>query len=510
MKNVTISLYAFHLARTFSDSPTLASEEGAKSFGKELQDRLTQQIALRNELTTLLLHDTYFTDLTFFSPEEIDFIPDKIAQFSPTAFLPQNINASLGQTIGIYAEVTDKTEANRDLADSYVRNFLKETEYENNKITAFDGNNLLGIPLFQYFCQSTAEKTEKPVCHILVLLNYQDENGVNKLSKHYENIVDLLCSYHKIKFVYQQSEVSYQAALEVSQQIEQKTNEFVGYVADKNNNLDNFGKMLDELPLLALKHSTYCGELTGYVTTIEINHQNYKNSLQELLSAGSKLDSWQKFSDRTGDTFIKQIQCWYNYMSPRKEIAQQLTASIRGIVEIEQAKLDRQWQKDEKDRDRTLQQTLQNNEIEEKKRDRNLQTIVAVVGVGIGAAGIAATASPYILQPNPKDNSYYLGISLLFSLVAGLIGVAIAARVMGHLQDQEKPETIHPIIKFILGITKDESTTKTEKDKSTTKTENDKSLPTSQSEEVAIPQQPEKVRSHSPETEQESTIETDN
>ncbi len=479
MKNGTISLYAFHLARTFSDSPTLASEEGAKSFGKEVQDRLTQEIVLRNELTTLLLHDTYFTDLTFFFPEEIDFIPDKIAQFSPTAFLPQNINASLGQTIGIYAEVTNKTEANQDLADSYVRNFLKETEYENDQITAFDGNNLLGIPLFEYFCQSTAEKTEKPVCHILVLLNYQDENGVNKLSKYYENIVDLLCSYHKIKFVYQQSEVSYQAALEVSQQIGQKVTEFVNYVADKNNNLDNLGKMLDELPLLALKHSTYCGELTGYVTTIEINHQNYKNSLQELLSAGSKLDSWQKFSDRTGDTFIKQIQCWYNYMSPRKEIAQQLTASIRGLVEIEQAKSDRQ-----------LQQTLQNNEIDEKKRDRNLQTIVAVVGVGIGAAGVAATASPYILQPNPKDNSYYLGISLLFSLAAGLIGVAIAARVMQHLQNPEKKE-IHPIIKFILGISEEESATTTE---------SNKSLTTSQSQPInTIPQPPAEARSQRPE-----------
>ncbi|MEG4347845.1 hypothetical protein QUB70_31900 [Microcoleus sp. A003_D6] len=118
MKNVTISLYAFHLARTFDDPSDLASEEKAKSFGKELQDRLTQKIPLKNELKTLLLHDTYFADLTFFFPEEIDFIPDEIARFNPLAFLPQNINASIGQTIGIYAEVTDKTEANRDLADS--------------------------------------------------------------------------------------------------------------------------------------------------------------------------------------------------------------------------------------------------------------------------------------------------------------------------------------------------------------------------------------------------------
>jgi len=139
-----------------------------------------------------------------------------------------------------------------------------------------------------------------------------------------------------------------------------------------------------------------------------------------------------------------------------------------------------------------LQQTLQNNEIDEKKRDRNLQTIVAVVGVGIGAAGVAATASPYILQPNPKDNSYYLGISLLFSLAAGLIGVAIAARVMQHLQNPEKKE-IHPIIKFILGISEEESATTTE---------SNKSLTTSQSQPInTIPQPPAEVRSQPPEPE---------
>jgi len=406
MKNGIISLYTFHLARTFNDPLDQVSEEKAKSFGEELQDRLTQQIVPRNELTTLLLHDTYFTDLTFFSPEEIDLTPDKIDQFNPIAFLPQNINASIGQTIGIYGKVTHKMEANRDLADSYVRNFLKETQYKNDKITASDGSNLLGIPLFEYFCQSTAEKTKEPVCHILVLLNYQDENGVKKLAEHYEDIVDLLCSYHKIKFVYQQAEVSYQAALKVSQQIEQKINEFVGYVADKDNNLDNLGKMLDELPLLALEHSTYCGELAGYITTIEINHQNYKNYLQKLLSTGSQLDLWQKFSDHTADIFIKQIQFWLNYMSPRKELAQHLTASIRGIVEIEQA-----------------------------KSDRSLERTIQILGAGLGAGGIVASAvsghidKPLVIKiPQPGEQIHPGVHSIFYSVLAvvifgGLVGV---------------------------------------------------------------------------------------
>ncbi|MCL1473556.1 hypothetical protein [Argonema antarcticum] len=455
MKNCTLTLYAFHLARTFDDPPDRATESEAKSFGEELQEKLKNQIGaeIKNELITRLLHDTYFTDLTFFDPKT-DLTPDEIDRFNPTAFLPQNINASIGQTIGIYGEVTHKAEATQALADSCVRNFLKNTQYKNDKISGTNTSNLLGIPLFEYFCQSTAN-TKEPVCHILVLLNYQDENGVNKLSKHYEDIADLLCSYHKIKFVDREAKLSYQDALKVSQEIEKEIKKFVVDVADKNKNLDKFSAMLDKLPLLALKHSAYCGELEGYVNTIEINNLIYKDLLEKLLSAGSQLDSWQKFSDRTRDISLKQIQYWLNYMSPRKELAQQLTASIRGIVEIEQAEIDRK-----------LQQTLQNNEKAEKKRDRELQNTIAIIGVGIGFAGVAATASPYIFEAKPTEKltiipvhlqpsfglnpPHHLTLSLLFSLGAGLVGVAIASFFLRYIQKHEK-SAIARTVNFILG-----------------------------------------------------------
>ncbi|XWK87945.1 MAG: hypothetical protein U7127_27795 [Phormidium sp.] len=437
MKNNTISLYAFHLARTFNDPLDRVSESDAKSFGKELQDKLTKQIHLKNELITLLLNDTYFADLTFSVPT-IDFTPDQIEQFNLIALLPQNINASIGKTIGIYSEVSYKMEANQALADSYVRNFLKDTQYKNDQITASNQSNLLGIPLFEYFCQTTAiSNTQEPVCHILVLLNYHDRNGLKKLGDCYQDIVELLCSYHKIKFVYQQAQLSYQAALKVSQEIEKEIDNFVLYVADKNKKLNNLSEMLEKLPLLDLKHSAYCGELEVSLTTIEINHQNYQNSLQKLLSEGSQLNSWQKFSDHTTDIFLKQIQCWLNYMSPRKELGQQLTASIQSIVEIEQV-----------------------------KSDRNLQIVLAVVGVGIGFAGIAATALPYLIEAKPNEKltiipvhfqpsfginpPHNFTLSVLFSLGAGVVGVAIAARVIRYIQKHKKSR-IARIVNFILG-----------------------------------------------------------
>ncbi|NJL88768.1 MAG: hypothetical protein HC916_02390 [Coleofasciculaceae cyanobacterium SM2_1_6] len=168
MKNFTLSLYTFHLARNFDDPLDLATEAGAKTFGQELQGKLATQINLKPELTTLLLHDTYFADLTFSAPASaLDFTPNQVKQFQPKELLPDNISTSIGQTIGIYGEVASDLEANQSLADNYVRNFLENTAYANNQITASSHSNLLGISLFEYFCLAPQfDQLSKPICHI--------------------------------------------------------------------------------------------------------------------------------------------------------------------------------------------------------------------------------------------------------------------------------------------------------------------------------------------------------
>ncbi|NJL88769.1 MAG: hypothetical protein HC916_02395 [Coleofasciculaceae cyanobacterium SM2_1_6] len=219
----------------------------------------------------------------------------------------------------------------------------------------------------------------------MVLLNYQGKNSLDKLDTHYQDIANLLCSYHKIKLIYQQAELSYEAARKYAQEIKAEIDNFENYVSNKNWYLDKFSTMLDRLPLLALNHADYCGELELARITIEINQQNYQDSLQKLLKAGSSLDSWQEFSNQTKNIFLKQIQYRLNYMNPRKELGQQLTASIRGIVEIEQAKLDRQCQETEK----------QQYELQ-AKIDRDLQDQIQSVGVGIAAGAIVASTSGLI------------------------------------------------------------------------------------------------------------------
>lgn len=69
------------------------------------------------------------------------------------------------------------------------------------------------------------------------------------------------------------------------------------------------------------------------------------------------------------------------YFRHGTNLIDQAIASIRGIVEIEQAS-----------RDRTNQIALRNSEIAEKNRDDRLESTVQAIGVGLAAGGIAASS----------------------------------------------------------------------------------------------------------------------
>ncbi len=416
MKNLTISLYLYHLARSFSDpiddvnlaSENQPSQEKATLLGQKLQTELTPRINLKNELITQVLHDTYFIDMTFFASKiepAIDTTTEELEKFNLAALLPKKINEvidrSMGQTIGIYGEVDSKVEADQALADKYVRSFLKNTAYASDRITASSHSNLFSIPLFEYFCQATEiANAQEPTCHILVLLDYQYEKGKEKLGDYYQDIVDLLCSYHKIKFVDQQATRNYQAAVKVAHKIEKEIDNFAVYITNKHQDLDQLSTMLDKLPLLALEHSRYYGDLEFDLTTMTINQQLYQNSLQKLLSLGSQLDAWQNFSNQTEKIFLPQIQFWQRYLTPSKELGQQLTASIRGIVEIEQA-----------------------------KSDRSLEKTIQIFGAGLAAGGIVASAvsghmdKPLVIIPQGNTQIHpavsSIGLSVLAALLIG-------------------------------------------------------------------------------------------
>ncbi|NJR20000.1 MAG: hypothetical protein HC785_33000 [Calothrix sp. CSU_2_0] len=104
--------------------------------------------------------------------------------------------------------------------------------------------------------------------------------------------------------------------------------------------------------------------------------------------------------------------------------------TIRGIVEIEQAELDR-----------TTQNLLRQKEETDKTRNDNLQKAIAILGFGLGAAQIGVSTAPYVIpqqqpptpiqlpfttsQPHPFVSSVLL--SLIFGIAGAFVGWGLSS-----------------------------------------------------------------------------------
>ena len=122
------------------------------------------------------------------------------------------------------------------------------------------------------------------------------------------------------------------------------------------------------------------------------------------------LEFLSNFLQLAEDTFVEQINTNLAYLTPGQNLFDQMIGIIRGIVEIEQAKRDR----------------------ERLKKEQELQDTVEAIGIGIGTAAILASTSPLIFDkpwrwPSSPDSSWYphpfiitVVISAGFGLFLGL------------------------------------------------------------------------------------------
>ena len=134
------------------------------------------------------------------------------------------------------------------------------------------------------------------------------------------------------------------------------------------------------MPELSMQYQRQLRNLQGHYTTIKTNQLHYQTYLQKFWQPGD-IPSWREFGENTCKRYLDQIEIYLSYIQPGKDLMGEFINTLRGLVEIEQAKSDRQ-----------LQQTLQKKEEKEKERDRNLQITIAVVGVGIGVAGVVSSS----------------------------------------------------------------------------------------------------------------------
>ncbi|MEQ8385161.1 MAG: hypothetical protein RH949_22635, partial [Coleofasciculus sp. A1-SPW-01] len=226
MKNVSLTLYAFHLRQTLTDAPDRVADDAALLWDNltnlghfpELTTLKSQLICYTNteytpqnepgqktywlthakdidlgaistadgfkitaNLQPFRLNDTYAIDLTL-TPDSphLDITLPQLQHFSPQSLLPNTIQASLGQTLLLYAEVDAQTNC-ASLAEQCATALLANTPL-NPSFQHQD--SLFGSHLFHYLAtQPSQPDNPAQQCHILISLNTNQSPTVELLGK---------------------------------------------------------------------------------------------------------------------------------------------------------------------------------------------------------------------------------------------------------------------------------------------------------------------------------------
>lgn len=450
MKNFTISLYAFHLRHTLTDNPDEVNADADllwKNIAKlgedsllfpDLKDLRSQLVCYQNgtydpkneqgrltewltdfgsidlgsisttegfkinaNIQPFLLNDTYAADLTL-SPESPNISIDipQLQLFQPGSLIPDKIQASLGQTLWIYGEV-DTNENCQELANQCAVALLAGTNL--NPILVNQGE-IFGSLLFEYQTtdpdepQNLAKKS-----HILICLNNNQAQTPQLAGKAYDWLLNLLCCRHKILYIYQQACDRYPEGRRIYSDLEKKIKEFSQIVSDPQKQLLKLDRLLAEIPQNSLEYTACLQDLELHHTAISTNISNYKTCLEKISEiGGDRPKLWDDFLNRAENKLSHQIQTYLNYLTPGQNLFEQMIGTIRGIVEVKQA-----------------------------KRDRSLERTFQVLGTAFGGGAIVSgVVTQHIDKPfAPTINFNYPVHPLVSSLVWSVLATIIFGMV---------------------------------------------------------------------------------
>ncbi|MEA5592982.1 hypothetical protein [Rivularia sp. UHCC 0363] len=367
---------------------------------------------LSGEINRLQIHDTYALDLTFRYREQEVQLTDLKGLNQDNCLLPSNINASLGQTLVFFAQPVGTIDDEKAFAEHCVKALISEAEFNKLNVSFQSKGKLLNSPIFEY--NNSADSPEKQ-CHILIWLNAnRGTTDLENTGEYYYALIDLLNCRSKIIYARSESRWCYQQVRKEYSKLEDKVNQF-NQVKNKSvdDKLKEFNQWLNEIPEISFNYARYLRDLELQRNTIKTNVKNYKLYLDKIkaICIQDDLEFLSSFLELAEDTFIEQINTDLAYLTPAQSLFEQLIDSIRGIVEIEQT-----------------------------RRDRNLNNTVQILGIGLGGgaiiSGVVTQHIDKINQPlaaisptNPPHPFYAsLFISIAVTLFFTGIGCIIANR----------------------------------------------------------------------------------
>jgi hypothetical protein len=332
---------------------------------------------------------------------------------------PNIITRFLGQTQLITAwlveeqrqpELQDR-KVLRNLADDYLKDAISD---DKNLPQFHHEGQLFGSPIFEYGSLAGLDNYH----HAIVWL-FRYTATEKKLTICYQFLSDIFIYRDKAIKAFQESRKLCPQIGEKHQMIENEVDRLHNLALGETlseQDLAEFKTLLKILPKIALEYNYLLRLLQNCGNTIALNTHNYSEKLQQIshILNHEDLSFLEVFKDKNSSHFQKQIEIDLMYFGNGIDLVDKAIAAIRGIVEIEQA-----------ERDRQLQETIH-------KGDREMELLIAAVGVGLAVSQVTSQLIPVITHRPPQSLSSE-GDSATFLDVAVhlLIGTSIA--IVFHL-----------------------------------------------------------------------------
>lgn len=368
------------------------------------------KVPLEGAIYPVQLHDTYALDLTLLATDTLEINQLNNLNFQG-CLLPNKIQASLGQTLVLFAKPVDFFGDYKELAAACVEALFQNVQNQPKPYLIAEGK-LLGSPIFEF---DNFQGNQSLNCHILVWLDTDEKTSdLEDKGDYYRPLLNLLCCRTKILYVYDKAERCNKEARKLYSQLEDKVKEFSNLKSEREERLQQLEDWLIQLPQIGFEYARYLRDIELHLTTLETNADNYSYWHKQLVSCSVKetdnLDLIQYFLSGSCRMFQKQIKVNMSYITAGRQLFQQMIETLRIIVELDGQKQQAKFELAERKSDAELQNTI--------------QSVGAGIGAGIGVAGIIASSYPLITQVPIAPFSTSLPphpfvLSLFFSLLFG-------------------------------------------------------------------------------------------
>ncbi|MGL4500812.1 MAG: hypothetical protein ACRCU2_17215, partial [Planktothrix sp.] len=363
----------------------------------EIYFTLTDSPDIEGFIQPVQLQDGYgvFLNIGYDDSDPTNYVEIPVLQqFNPNQILPFTQSESfLGQTLLLTLGLTPE---NQDLQGPELTDLAKQCYQAlfNQEIFPSRLGEVFGSPIFEYGNprhKYTNQREYRDYPHILIWL-FRDEIADSTLQKCFSSIFDLFFYRHKVTKAFEDSWEIYRKLKQYYHSLDPTLdgiqNQIDAAQSDPINNayLQSFKNQLKQLSSDSLFYDRLLRKMKDLLTTIHINLNNYNEKIEEIGARlgdnQENLSFWQEFGEKTAPHFGRQIEADLSYFEQGSGLISQAIASIRAIVEIDQAQCD-------------LVRQEAKEKIYKDQQDANqaLQDHIQAVGVGIAAGAIVASTS---------------------------------------------------------------------------------------------------------------------